>query len=96
MRFFFYFYYAGAVPDEKFPVMVWFHPGDFHWGSPAFWDASVLAARHKVFKKKIVLSLKRQVVATQAVAHHTVRYYAQYTLRCTYIYQTLNARQRRR
>lgn len=39
---------AGAVPDEKFPVMVWFHPGDFHWGTPMYWDASVLAARHKV------------------------------------------------
>lgn len=38
----------GAVPEEKFPVMVWFHPGDFHWGTPIYWDASVLAARHKV------------------------------------------------
>lgn len=39
---------VGSVPEEKFPVMVWFHPGDFHWGAPMYWDASVLAARHKV------------------------------------------------
>ncbi|XP_050530967.1 acylcarnitine hydrolase [Daktulosphaira vitifoliae] len=38
----------GAIPDEKFPVMVWFHPGDFHSGSPSLWDASVLAAKQKV------------------------------------------------
>ncbi|XP_050426672.1 fatty acyl-CoA hydrolase precursor, medium chain [Adelges cooleyi] len=36
------------VPDEKFPVMVWFHPGDFHSGTPMLWDGSVLAAKQKV------------------------------------------------
>jgi len=49
------------VPEEKFPVMVWFHPGDFHWGTPIYWDASVLAARHKVRKSginKFVINLK--------------------------------------
>lgn len=44
----FFLSFIGAVPEEKFPVMVWFHPGDFHWGTPIYWDASVLAARHKV------------------------------------------------
>lgn len=35
--------------------MVWFHPGDFHWGAPVYWDASVLAARHKVRKRQRTL-----------------------------------------
>lgn len=43
---------TGVVPEEKFPVMVWFHPGEFHWGAPVYWDASVLAARHKVCNEK--------------------------------------------
>ncbi|VVC26766.1 Carboxylesterase type B, conserved site,Carboxylesterase, type B,Alpha/Beta hydrolase fold [Cinara cedri] len=38
----------GFTPEEGFPVMVWFHPGNFQWGTPMHWDASVLAARHKV------------------------------------------------
>lgn len=46
---------VGAVPEEKFPVMVWFHPGDFHWGTPIYWDASVLAARHKVSSPVITI-----------------------------------------
>lgn len=41
-------FYSGAVPDEKFPVMVWFHPGDFQWGASSYWDATTLAAKYKV------------------------------------------------
>ncbi|KAF0759854.1 pyrethroid hydrolase Ces2e [Aphis craccivora] len=63
----------GAVPEEKFPVMVWFHPGDFHWGTPIYWDASVLAARHKIlyiiidcytYHKTRVVNLQVIVVTT--------------------------------
>lgn len=50
----FYIFVTGTVPEEKFPVMVWFHPGDFHWGAPIYWDASVLTARHKVRIGKII------------------------------------------
>lgn len=60
---------AGAVPDEKFPVMVWFHPGDFHWGTPMYWDASVLATRYKVRNTKHSLKIRgsKQTVSCQRV-----------------------------
>lgn len=57
----------GAAPEEKFPVMVWFHPGDFHWGAPVYWDASVLAARHKVRKRE------RSIRTSHPVVVHTRR-----------------------
>ncbi|XP_032690500.1 carboxylesterase 5A-like isoform X2 [Odontomachus brunneus] len=34
--------------DEQWPVMVWFHGGDFNTGTPAIWDASIFASRQKV------------------------------------------------
>ncbi|EFN68706.1 Acetylcholinesterase [Camponotus floridanus] len=40
------------VPDgrtnERWPVMVWFHGGDFNTGTPAIWDASIFVMKQKV------------------------------------------------
>ncbi|KDR14322.1 Fatty acyl-CoA hydrolase precursor, medium chain, partial [Zootermopsis nevadensis] len=38
----------GPLPPEKWPVVVWFHPGNFSVGTTALWDGSVLASRQKV------------------------------------------------
>ncbi|XP_012282147.2 fatty acyl-CoA hydrolase precursor, medium chain [Orussus abietinus] len=38
----------GARPPEGWPVMVWFHGGDFNTGTPAIWDASVFVTKQKV------------------------------------------------
>ncbi|XP_034181905.2 pyrethroid hydrolase Ces2e [Osmia lignaria lignaria] len=38
----------GNKPDEGWPVMVWFHGGDFNTGTPAIWDASIFVNKHKV------------------------------------------------
>ncbi|XP_031777907.1 fatty acyl-CoA hydrolase precursor, medium chain [Nasonia vitripennis] len=35
-------------PAEGWPVMVWFHGGDFNGGTPAIWDASVFVTKQKV------------------------------------------------
>ncbi|KAJ8664888.1 hypothetical protein QAD02_006550 [Eretmocerus hayati] len=35
-------------PPDGWPVMVWFHSGDFNTGTPAIWDASVFVAKQKV------------------------------------------------
>lgn len=34
--------------DDGWPVMVWFHGGDFNTGTPAIWDASTFVSKHKV------------------------------------------------
>ncbi|XP_031845744.1 carboxylesterase 5A [Nomia melanderi] len=38
----------GNRPDDGWPVMVWFHGGDFNTGTPAIWDASVFVSKQKV------------------------------------------------
>ncbi|XP_049782827.1 cocaine esterase [Schistocerca cancellata] len=38
----------GTSPPGGWPVMVWFHPGNFNTGAPQLWDGSVLAAKQKV------------------------------------------------
>ncbi|XP_012252434.2 carboxylesterase 5A [Athalia rosae] len=38
----------GPPPPEGWPVMVWFHGGDFNTGTPAIWDASVFVTKQKV------------------------------------------------
>ncbi|EZA47111.1 hypothetical protein DMN91_002701 [Ooceraea biroi] len=38
----------GNRPDERWPVMVWFHGGDFNTGTPAIWDASIFVIKQKV------------------------------------------------
>ncbi|XP_066996012.2 fatty acyl-CoA hydrolase precursor, medium chain [Anabrus simplex] len=38
----------GTPPPDGWPVMVWFHPGDFVAGAASLWDGSVIAAKQKV------------------------------------------------
>ncbi|KAL1130129.1 hypothetical protein AAG570_013067 [Ranatra chinensis] len=38
----------GNSPREGWPVMIWYHPGDFKVGSPNLWDATVFAVKQKV------------------------------------------------
>ncbi|XP_076623948.1 carboxylesterase 5A [Colletes latitarsis] len=38
----------GNRPDEGWPVMVWFHGGDFNTGTPAIWDASIFVSKQKI------------------------------------------------
>ncbi|KAL7299946.1 hypothetical protein TKK_0007265 [Trichogramma kaykai] len=38
----------GNRPAEGWPVMVWFHGGDFNGGTPAIWDASIFVTKQKV------------------------------------------------
>ncbi|XP_017789907.1 PREDICTED: carboxylesterase 5A [Habropoda laboriosa] len=38
----------GNRPDGGWPVMVWFHGGDFNTGTPAIWDASIFVTKHKI------------------------------------------------
>ncbi|XP_033214717.1 carboxylesterase 5A isoform X1 [Belonocnema kinseyi] len=38
----------GMRPSDGWPVIVWFHSGDFNTGTPAIWDASVLVTKQKV------------------------------------------------
>ncbi|XP_066581570.1 fatty acyl-CoA hydrolase precursor, medium chain-like [Prorops nasuta] len=38
----------GNRPPEGWPVMVWFHGGDFNTGTPAIWDASVFVTKQKI------------------------------------------------
>ncbi|CAL7939053.1 unnamed protein product [Xylocopa violacea] len=38
----------GDLPDEGWPVLVWFHGGDFNTGTPAIWDASTFVSKHKI------------------------------------------------
>jgi carboxylesterase type B len=40
--------FAGDVQAEKWPVVVFFHPGNFSVGATALWDFSALAAKQKV------------------------------------------------
>ncbi|KAH0540355.1 hypothetical protein KQX54_016515 [Cotesia glomerata] len=35
-------------PTEGWPVMVWFHGGDFNTGTPAIWDATVFVNKQKI------------------------------------------------
>ncbi|XP_023246553.1 carboxylesterase 5A [Copidosoma floridanum] len=37
-----------ARPSEGWPVMVWFHGGDFNTGTPAIWDASIFVSKQKI------------------------------------------------
>lgn len=39
---------VGPPPSEGWPVMVWFHGGDFNTGTPAIWDATVFVNKQKV------------------------------------------------
>ncbi|XP_078038305.1 carboxylesterase 5A [Augochlora pura] len=39
---------GGNKPDDGWPVMVWFHGGDFNTGTPAIWDATVFVNKQKV------------------------------------------------
>ncbi|XP_071580393.1 fatty acyl-CoA hydrolase precursor, medium chain [Temnothorax nylanderi] len=38
----------GNRQGDRWPVMVWFHGGDFNTGTPAIWDASIFVSRQKV------------------------------------------------
>ncbi|KZC07983.1 PREDICTED: carboxylesterase 5A-like [Dufourea novaeangliae] len=38
----------GNRPDDGWPVMVWFHGGDFNTGTPAIWDATIFVSKQKV------------------------------------------------
>ncbi|XP_070160657.1 carboxylesterase 5A [Polyergus mexicanus] len=38
----------GNRQNERWPVMVWFHSGDFNTGTPAIWDASIFVIKQKV------------------------------------------------
>ncbi|XP_051174126.1 carboxylesterase 5A-like isoform X1 [Leptopilina boulardi] len=38
----------GTRPPDGWPVIVWFHSGDFNTGTPAIWDASVFVTKQKV------------------------------------------------
>ncbi|XP_046622830.1 carboxylesterase 5A-like [Neodiprion virginianus] len=38
----------GNPPGEGWPVMVWFHGGDFNTGTPAIWDATVFSIKQKM------------------------------------------------
>ncbi|XP_047353460.1 cholinesterase-like [Vespa velutina] len=38
----------GKRPPEGWPVMVWFHSGDFNTGTPKIWDASIFVTKQKV------------------------------------------------
>ncbi|XP_011498444.1 PREDICTED: acetylcholinesterase isoform X2 [Ceratosolen solmsi marchali] len=44
-------------PPEGWPVMVWFHGGDFNTGTPAIWDASVFVTKQKVLVVTIAYRL---------------------------------------
>ncbi|XP_015599489.1 carboxylesterase 5A [Cephus cinctus] len=37
----------GNRPPDGWPVMVWFHGGDFNTGTPAIWDASIFVTKQK-------------------------------------------------
>ncbi|XP_015171160.1 PREDICTED: acetylcholinesterase-like [Polistes dominula] len=39
---------AKPRPTEGWPVMVWFHSGDFNTGTPKIWDASIFVTKQKV------------------------------------------------
>ncbi|KAI4485358.1 PREDICTED: acetylcholinesterase-like [Polistes canadensis] len=39
---------AKPRPTEGWPVMVWFHSGDFNTGTPKIWDASIFVMKQKV------------------------------------------------
>ncbi|XP_035719927.1 acetylcholinesterase-like isoform X3 [Vespa mandarinia] len=39
---------VGKRPPEGWPVMVWFHSGDFNTGTPKIWDASIFVTKQKV------------------------------------------------
>jgi len=39
---------VGNRQNDRLPVMVWFHSGDFNTGTPAIWDASVFVTKQKV------------------------------------------------
>ncbi|XP_063992237.1 carboxylesterase 5A isoform X2 [Diachasmimorpha longicaudata] len=38
----------GLPPEDGWPVMVWFHGGDFNTGTPAIWDATTLVNKQKI------------------------------------------------
>ncbi|XP_011307022.1 carboxylesterase 5A [Fopius arisanus] len=38
----------GPPPEDGWPVMVWFHGGDFNTGTPAIWDATTLVNKQKI------------------------------------------------
>ncbi|XP_017885728.1 carboxylesterase 1C-like [Ceratina calcarata] len=38
----------GNKQDDGWPVMVWFHGGDFNTGTPAIWDASIFVNKYKM------------------------------------------------
>ncbi|XP_011643950.1 carboxylesterase 1D [Pogonomyrmex barbatus] len=38
----------GNRQNDQWPVMVWFHGGDFNTGTPAIWDASIFVSKQKV------------------------------------------------
>lgn len=43
-----YFMCVGNRQSDPWPVMVWFHGGDFNTGTPAIWDASIFVTKQKV------------------------------------------------
>ncbi|KAF7989713.1 hypothetical protein HCN44_008387 [Aphidius gifuensis] len=38
----------GTPPVDGWPVMVWFHSGDFNTGTPAIWDATIFVNKQKI------------------------------------------------
>nr|QCC89021.1 carboxylesterase 6 [Meteorus pulchricornis] len=38
----------GTPPSDGWPVMVWFHGGDFNTGTPAIWDATIFVNEQKI------------------------------------------------
>lgn len=53
---------VGSRSDDRWPVMVWFHGGDFNTGTPAIWDASIFVSKQKVRYGKRAL-LHEQIFA---------------------------------
>ncbi|KAF3430658.1 hypothetical protein E2986_08305 [Frieseomelitta varia] len=47
----------GNKQDDGWPVMVWFHGGDFNTGTPAIWDASTFVSKHKILMVTVAYRL---------------------------------------
>ncbi|XP_073968128.1 fatty acyl-CoA hydrolase precursor, medium chain [Bombus fervidus] len=49
-------------PSDGWPVMVWFHGGDFNTGTPAIWNASIFVSRQKVSYSTNILDSKNSKI----------------------------------
>lgn len=48
---------SGSPPPGGWPVIVWFHGGDFNTGTPAIWDATVFVNKQKVSLLKVNVAI---------------------------------------